>query len=86
MTWFSKKEKKSETSDTFKVKANVQTEQQPKKETFVTFSIELEILHPADTNVIEMLKNLEVNCKLPANSEITDSYIRRIQILENKPF
>jgi len=84
MSWFTKKQKLEE--DTFKIKTNVQVDQQPKKETFVSFSMELEILHPAEVNLVEMFKNLEVSCKLPANSEITDSYIRRIQILENKPF
>lgn len=85
MNWFNKKDDKSEKSEEkFKIKADAFVDQIPKKQTCVSFLMEIEVLHPLEENMTELIKNLEVGLKLPANCEITDSYVKRIQVLEKK--
>jgi len=85
MTWFFKKEIKQD-EEKFKIKTIQNIEKIPEKETFLSFYIDLEVVHPEDQNMAELIKNLELGFNLPKNCKVTDSHIRRIQVLENKPF
>lgn len=85
MTWFFKKEINNK-EESFKIKTTPIKEQIAKKESFLSFYIDLEITHPPNEDVTELIKNLNLGFNLPKDCDVTDSNIRRIQVHNEKNF
>jgi hypothetical protein len=86
MTWFFKKEIVTDKDESFKIKTTPIIEQIPKKESYLSFYIDLEVLHPTNENITQLIKNLNLGFNLPKNCEVTDSNIRRIEVHNEKNF